>query len=114
MDTSQTEKVVYIPSCTLKKLNVIFEVSFAGSGMQQCAICRSGLMEPSIEYQSKHQPSLNGHHSDSSDASGIMVAKGGCGHGFHLDCIQRWLNTRSSCPLCSHEWEMIDTFKISS
>jgi RING-box protein 1 len=104
METS-SETIAYVPSCTLKKLNAIFEVSFAGVGMQQCAICKSGLMEPSIDYQANPSPS---------NTSGLMVAKGGCGHGYHLDCIQRWLKNRSSCPLCNHEWELVDTFKISS
>lgn len=24
---------------------------------------------------------------------------------FHLDDIQKWLKTRSNCPLCQKEWE---------
>jgi RING-box protein 1 len=95
---------VYVPTCTLKKLNVVYMTSFAGEGMQQCAICRNQLMEASIEHQAN----------PSADSSGLTVAKGCCGHGFHLDCIQRWLKSRSSCPLCNREWEIIDTFKISN
>lgn len=25
-----------------------------------------------------------------------------CNHGFHLDCIDRWLVSNSSCPMCRH------------
>ena len=35
------------------------------------------------------------------DHPGLSIAWGNCGHVFHLDCIQRWLKTRSACPLCN-------------
>ena len=41
------------------------------------------------------------------DDAGYSIAWGVCGHVFHLDCISRWLKTRSVCPLCNREWEYV-------
>ena len=71
------------------------------ANMIYCAICRNSTNEPSIDYQANPSPK---------NKNGLAIAVGNCGHEFHLDCIQRWLKTRSNCPLLGfgnlcNEWD---------
>tara|TARA_B100001121_G_C18125171_1_gene360834 strand:- start:33 stop:368 length:336 start_codon:yes stop_codon:yes gene_type:complete len=71
--------------------------------VENCAICRNSIHEPSISYSADH-----------SDEDGIMAAFGTCGHVFHLDCIKSWIRTRNVCPLCNHDWNYSKMEKIAS
>ncbi len=76
-----------------------------------CAICRNGVNEPSVEYVTN--PCKK-------NENGIKLCTNrACSHKFHLDCIERWTKTRSSCPLCNKEWEIegisiISGYKVES
>eukprot|EP00823_Brevimastigomonas_motovehiculus_P003332 TRINITY_DN200_c0_g1_i1.p1 TRINITY_DN200_c0_g1~~TRINITY_DN200_c0_g1_i1.p1 ORF type:complete len:113 (+),score=10.42 TRINITY_DN200_c0_g1_i1:85-423(+) len=65
---------------------------------EKCAICRNLIMEECIECQANQK---------GSDNSECQIAWGVCNHTFHLHCIQRWLKTRTVCPLDNQEWELL-------
>merc|ERR1711935_847199 len=62
-----------------------------------CAICSQSLQEPSLEFTCGTETK-----------AGVMVAHGYCGHVFHQDCIEEWVNSHTACPQCNIKWELTD------
>ncbi|CAN0907174.1 Putative RING-H2 finger protein ATL12 [Linum grandiflorum] len=40
--------------------------------------------------------------------SDILRLLPSCKHAFHMECIDQWLNSHSSCPLCRHKYDPSD------
>ncbi|XP_037481671.1 probable E3 ubiquitin-protein ligase ATL44 [Triticum dicoccoides] len=60
----------------------------AAAASQECAVCLSELAGAA------------GCSGDSEPSAVLVRVLPGCGHGFHDECIGRWLLLRPECPLC--------------
>ena len=56
-----------------------------------CPICTNSLYEPSVESK-KCNVSINC-----------------CKHGYHTECIDKWLKTKRNCPMCKTFWKENNT-----
>jgi len=59
---------------------------------ENCGICRNAFdaCPPNVKYPGDDCPPVWGK----------------CGHAFHLQCINEWLNKENqTCPMCRQEWE---------
>jgi hypothetical protein len=55
-----------------------------------CTICRCSLNTNSLYYQDKGIDS--------------EIVEGCCGHSYHYECINPWVEKNKHCPICSAKW----------
>jgi uncharacterized protein (DUF2225 family) len=55
-----------------------------------CTICRYNLNSKSLYKQNTEDDSY--------------VITGTCGHSFHYECINPWINNHKTCPICFADW----------
>jgi hypothetical protein len=62
---------------------------------KDCIICKRSLYEPSYDQITDNTKLLN--------EQDIIIGK--CGHCYHHDCMQKWLNAgNKNCPIDKVEW----------
>ena len=81
------------PSTMKVTINACNSISFwtwTGDDDDVCAICQNPLdgCAEGAEFPGDESP----------------VVWGDCQHAFHLRCLQRWLQTNNSCPICRRDW----------
>lgn len=63
---------------------------------KECIICKRSLYEPSYDQITDNSKLLN--------EQDIIIGK--CGHCYHHDCMQKWLNSgNKTCPIDKVEWQ---------
>lgn len=66
------------------------------SYMKECAICKRLLFNPSVESICSNEKIF--------DSSDLVIGK--CGHLFHEDCLNNWLEICDTCPIDKVKWRV--------
>ena len=80
---------------TIKSINLFSSWVHDLPKNQECTICRCNLNVSSLYNQEKCIDSI--------------IITGKCGHSFHSECINPWVNQNKHCPLCSQLWQCLPT-----
>jgi len=87
-DNTKIEKSKFI----INDIKLIGSWSYILNSNTDCTICRCSLNTNSIYNQEKDIDSY--------------ISTGICGHMFHQECIDPWVNKNKRCPLCSNTWQL--------
>lgn len=49
---------------------------------------------------------------DYRESDEVRILLPGCGHAFHLNCVDSWLRLRPTCPLCRHQLHSLSASPI--
>lgn len=79
---------------TIHSANLIAH-SFLDIHNDTCPICRNQIVEKCLECSNKLEEI---------ECKSVL---GTCNHGYHLHCIQTWLQTKNVCPLDNQKWEYL-------
>ncbi|ESU39010.1 RING-H2 zinc finger protein [Giardia duodenalis] len=78
------------PSITIKNWYAVVEWSY-NIDEANCSICKSPLSELCPECADLLTPVCRS-------------VRGKCGHEYHTHCIQQWVDSNKTCPLCMADW----------
>ena len=75
---------------TVNNIKILSSWGYNLPSNTDCTICRESLNANSLYNQDK---GIDSH-----------IVEGSCGHSFHYECINPWVQTNKTCPLCFVQW----------
>ena len=80
----------------IKKVNIMATWSYHICSNTDCSICYNSLSCSSVP--------------DFQNGKDSRIKVGKCGHAFHEDCLNPWIENNPRCPICVSDW--VDTTPV--
>ena len=78
------------PFIKINNMKIVSSWTYVSDKNDDCTICRQSINSNSIYAIEKGNVST--------------VCSGKCGHIFHSECINPWLQSNKKCPICSETY----------